>query len=1008
MFRANLSGSGGLALTLADQGVPDGFTVTPASSYTVTYNGNTGGTVPVDPNSPYAPGATVRVLANTGNLVDTGYSFSGWNTVPDGSGTSYAAGGLASFPMPGANVTLYAQWTEDTYTVTYNGNGNTGGTVPVDPNNPHALGATVTVLANTGNLVDTGYSFSGWNTAPDGSGTSYAASGLASFAMPGANVTLYAQWTAVGQAPAITSANLATFTVGSAGTFTVTTSGSPAAALTETGALPSGVTFNDNGDGTATISGTPAAGTGGSYSVTITANNGVSPSATQSFSLTVQQPQTITFSGPSLGLTGTSATLSASGGGSGNPVVFTVDPASGSGVCNVALPGTSPATLNYTGPGNCVVDADQAGSGYYLAAAQVQWSVTVDQLAVFTSAASYNTPTGTPFSFSLTTTSSPAASIALQPGSTLPGGVTLSAGATAGTATLAGTSSVAAGVYSFTLSATTTDGTTTQAFTLTVTAPPVFTSASSATFILGQPAMFVVSTSGVPPATLSESGAFPSGVTFTPGPNGTATLAGTVSAASVGTFALSFNANNQVGATVTQPFTLTVQSGALAITSAASTTFSAGTYGTFSVTATGTPTPTLSESGPLPSGVSFKAGTAGTATLAGTPAASAKGNYPITLTATSSAGKTSQAFILTVDQAPSFTSAATVTETAGAAFSFSVVTTGYPVPALSMTNSPPAGVSFVDNGNGTGTLSGTSAVSPAAYTVQVNAANATSTATQTIALTVNAPGPKETLPAFTSAATATATAGTGFSFTVTTAGSPTAYATNVARSGALPPGVSFSNKGNGTATLSGTPTAASGGTYTVTFKATNTSGTTTQSFVLTVDAAPAVTSAATSTATVGVPYSFTVRTTGYPVPSLTTGTLPAGLSFTDNGNGTGTLSGTPNAGTGSVYKITISAVGSAVTSTQTFTLTVRQPPVITSAPTATATHGTSFSFTFTATGYPLPTFTHTGTVAGLKWATGTGTLTLSGTPTKAGTYKLTITATNSSGNAAQTFTLTVT
>ena len=45
--------------------------------------------------------------------------------------------------------------------------------------------------------------------------------------------------------------------------------------------------------------------------------------------------------------------------------------------------------------------------------------------------------------------------------------------------------------------------------------------------------------------------------------------------------------------------------------------------------------PDLSESGPLPSGVSFKAGTAGTATLAGTPADTAKGNYPVTFTATS-------------------------------------------------------------------------------------------------------------------------------------------------------------------------------------------------------------------------------------------------------------------------------------------------------------------------------------------------------------------------------------
>ena len=51
--------------------------------------------------------------------------------------------------------------------------------------------------------------------------------------------------------------------------------------LTETGALPPGVTFTDNGDGTATLAGTPT--TGGTYPFTITANNGVAPNASQSF-----------------------------------------------------------------------------------------------------------------------------------------------------------------------------------------------------------------------------------------------------------------------------------------------------------------------------------------------------------------------------------------------------------------------------------------------------------------------------------------------------------------------------------------------------------------------------------------------------------------------------------------------------------------------------------------------------------------------------------------------------
>ena len=61
----------------------------------------------------------------------------------------------------------------------------------------------------------------------------------------------------------------------------------PTPALSESGNLPSGVMFTDNGNGRATLSGTPAAGTGGTYTFTITATNGVSPDATQTFTLTV-------------------------------------------------------------------------------------------------------------------------------------------------------------------------------------------------------------------------------------------------------------------------------------------------------------------------------------------------------------------------------------------------------------------------------------------------------------------------------------------------------------------------------------------------------------------------------------------------------------------------------------------------------------------------------------------------------------------------------------------------
>ena len=265
------------------------------------------------------------------------------------------------------------------------------------------------------------------------------------------------------------------------------------------------------------------------------------------------------------------------------------------------------------------------------------------------------------------------------------------------------------------------------------------------------------------------------------------------------------------------------------------------------------------------------------------------------------------------------------------------------------------------------------------------------------------------VPTFTSAAAATAATGRAFSFTVTTVGSPTSYTTNVTRSGALPAGVSFSNNGNGTATLTGIPTAASAGTYPVTFTAANTGGTTTQSFVLTVTGAPAITSAATATATDGSGFSFTVAATGAPAPALAeAGALPQGLTWVDNHNGTATLAGTPGVDQGGVYKLTITATNSGGTAAQAFTLTVDQAPAITSAATGTATHGKPYTFTFTSVGYPVASVTHTGTVPGLTYLNhGNGTGTLSGIPTTAGTYVLTITARNAIGSATQTFTLKV-
>jgi hypothetical protein len=180
-----------------------------------------------------------------------------------------------------------------------------------------------------------------------------------------------------------------------------------------------------------------------------------------------------------------------------------------------------------------------------------------------------------------------------------------------------------------------------------------------------------------------------------------------------------------------------------AITSANSTTFTVGTAGTFTVTTTGTPTPSLSESGTLPTGVMFKDNGNGAGTLGGTPASGTAGGYAITITASNGVGTAAtQSFTLTVNQAPAITSANSTTFTVGTAGTFTVTTTGTPTPSLGESGALPSGVTFKDNGNGTGTLGGTPASgSVGIYAVTITAGNGVGTAaSQSFTLTVSSGG----------------------------------------------------------------------------------------------------------------------------------------------------------------------------------------------------------------------------------------------------------------------------
>ncbi|HYE11562.1 MAG TPA: fibronectin type III domain-containing protein [Patescibacteria group bacterium] len=115
--------------------------------------------------------------------IGAGYSFTIPSNLSNGSHTIRVVGE--------GGVTNFATFTVDKHIVTYNGNGNTGGTVPLASS--HNDGTTVTVSANSGLLVNAGYDFAGWNIQADGSGTTYHA-GSGQIANISSDITLYAIW----------------------------------------------------------------------------------------------------------------------------------------------------------------------------------------------------------------------------------------------------------------------------------------------------------------------------------------------------------------------------------------------------------------------------------------------------------------------------------------------------------------------------------------------------------------------------------------------------------------------------------------------------------------------------------------------------------------------------------------------------------------------------------------------------------------------------------------------
>jgi large repetitive protein len=361
---------------------------------------------------------------------------------------------------------------------------------------------------------------------------------------------------------------------------------------------------------------------------------------------------------------------------------------------------------------------------------------------------------------------------------------------------------------------------------------------------------------------------------------------------------------------------------------------------------------------------------------------------------------------------PSITSADNLTVQTGVPFSLTITTsatvaTSGPkttnestAPWITASNDGDEPATLVDKGDGTATLSGDPSVG-GVYVFTLAVSDGPGNAGyQQFALTVNQP------PSFTSGLGGDVLPGQSLSEIATTAAYPTPAITE---QGVLPAGISFFDNGNGTADLSGSPEPGSEGTYSITLVATNSVGQSQATYTFVVLTPAAITSADSATAFVGAPFSFTVTGAGeYPLTFSDGGSLPSGLGFEDNNDGTATIAGTPAEGTAGTYPITINLkdVDEAVAQ-QSFTLTVAG---ITSADTASALVGTPFTFGVTTVGTGQWTLSNTGTLpSGVTFQdNGDGTATIAGTPAAltAGTYPITIDAQDTDGPLeTQTFTL---
>jgi uncharacterized protein (UPF0179 family) len=430
----------------------------------------------------------------------------------------------------------------------------------------------------------------------------------------------------------------------------------------------------------------------------------------------------------------------------------------------------------------------------------------------------------------------------------------------------------------------------------------------------------------------------PAGATYTDNGNGTATFSFTPTFAQSGVYSVTFIASDgSLADTEIVAITVNNVNQAPVLAAIGPKSVNEGVLLTFGTSATdpdGT-TPTMTAQN-TPAGAAYTDNGNGTATFSFTPTFAQSGVYNVRFIASDGTLADTEIVAITVNnvnQAPVLAAIGPKSVNEGVLLTFGTSATDPDgtTPAMTAQNSP-AGATYSDNGNGTGTFSFTPTFSQSGvYNVRFIASDGSLADTEIVAITV---GNVNQAPVL--AAIGPKSVNEGVLLTFGTSASDPDGTTPTLTTVNRPAGATYTDNGNGTGTFSFTPTFAQSGVYSVTFIASDGALADSEIVAITVNnvnQAPVLAVIGPKSVNEGVLLTFGTSASDPDgtTPAMTAQNTPAGSTYTDNGNGTGTFSFTPTFAQSGVYNVRFIASDGALADTEIVAITVNnvnQPPVL--------------------------------------------------------------------------------